>query len=281
MVSIFSLQTLPREYKLNTTSFVNLLSFSIINGSLYYVADGGTQLVSIYDIDWNLQETKLYSDPFFYLTGVDTIIFISGTDKICKTDLDLNEITCTIVRISSLHSMFFDKVNQKLYSTSLDFGKIYVFDSELSQKNEILVLGGMLQQPIYTINGYDNKLIATTGQKVLIIENNVVSYDFDVACNKFIPQLLVDNNGFIITNCESPSAKYLYDINGTSFGTSSITTDYPHYFDYDLNGNRILLTATGIYVLPIWMGLSKLEKFVNIFLITKLIKPLSFLIFEI
>ncbi len=220
---------------------------------LYYVTDSSGVL--IYDEDWNFKFkiNLTLSGLGSYIKQVNNELFISNSNRLIKTDLNLNiikEITKPLNSYSrgiNHDDSCNDWILHALNSNSASDNKIDVYNRNLTLVDSIPV---PLPHKPYSVFYYENKIfVGIFGNgNLLVIQNKSISQVLTTPCTGVntitVSSIYIDQYGYIMVSCFSQNRIFLLYKNGTSTGKSIATTYSPTFASVDQKG-RIIVNGGG------------------------------------
>ncbi len=232
----------------NAFDFITLENKTV----LYYVTDSSGVL--IYDEDWNFKFkiNLTLSGVGSYIKQVNNELFISNSNRLMKTDLNLNIIKAITLPYYDPRGISHDYscndwILHAIRSNNASNNKIDVYNRNLTLIDSILVA---LPYKPSCVFYFEKKIFVGTfdNGSLLVIQNKSISQVWTTPCTDFVSSINVDQYGYIMISCLYQNKIFLLYKNGTSTGKSLSITYLPTFVSVDQKG-RIIVNGGGYFQL--------------------------------
>ena len=245
-MNVFTNYTIKRTItSLNGISFSRLVGFGMMVdfNTSYYIIDINTHTIFLLDDNYVYVTMKTFSNPK-YMVAINSSLYITGQNKIWKTDKYLN-ILIEQNESASYRDIYFNSTENLIYAAPLSYKYYQVFDLNLNLLYNVSVSS---YNPI-SFSEYNNELYVGTIQSiVLVIVNKNIIRSFNVCSSSEVTSMVFDKCGFLSISCCTNNSVGLYYFNGTFTGKSLTTTTGSYYIGFDSEGRFILISANQIII---------------------------------
>jgi hypothetical protein len=201
-----------------------------------------SNLVLVFNENWEYQKNiSFIGNSLAYAIEVGNELFLTGADAVYKTDKSLNVINAFYNNGSEYRGIYYNKISDLIYVADKNASSLWIFNRSLALI-ETIYIG---YQPFALAEYGDKLFVGTVNYTILVIQNKIVIKTFSTICNS-TTSLLIDNDGYMMITCSSPSVDFIYQTNETYTGKNITTYDVPFFINFDTKGRLIISAATQI-----------------------------------
>jgi hypothetical protein len=176
---------------------------------------------------------------FAYGINIDNEFYFTGNNGVKRRDKYMN-LTKQYTQYCNCRTILYNKTSNLIYVADTIQLRILILDRNLSLVGAIDTIG----YTPYGLAVYDDKLyVGTVSGSILVIQGGIIIKNVTTPCGS-IAKLLIDDYGYMLILCQSPSYVYLFHANGTDLNNGITTAYNPLELNFDAEG-RLVLTSSG------------------------------------
>ncbi len=176
---------------------------------------------------------------FAYAINIDNEFYFTGNGGVRKRDKYMN-LTKEYSQYCNCRAILYNKTSDLIYVADIIQLRILILNRNLTVVSTISTTG-------YTPIGlavYDNKLyVGTVSGSILVFQDGIIIKNFTTPCTS-ISKISIDEYGYMLVLCASPSYVYLFHTNGTYLNSGITTSGSPGELNFDSEG-RLIITSNG------------------------------------
>ena len=216
------------------------------NTATSYVLDDSLfpNKVIIFDQNWVYLRTYAFSNAVYCgvrLKYVSGYFYITCYTTLYKTDSNFTLVSKYMNSSASYHSIYYDNTSTLLYVASALGNNVDVFDTNLTFKLSISLVGHASPRCINQFNG--SLYVGLLSSEVIVIQNNTISSVINISSCSGIYSIYFDIYGNMATACSYTAVLSTY--NGVSEGFS-ISTSSTEILTVDSQRRMIITGFNGI-----------------------------------
>ena len=223
-------------------NFTNLFGFGYLvdSNTTYYVLEWSGNRIIIYNSNWQYLTFKSLNRPAHMIT-INSNLYISGDQNVYKTDKYLNIISQYNNVSVYYRGLYYNSSSNTIYVAGYLNNRIDVFDLNLTLVHSISTFAYFP----FSLQGYKNYIYVGTfnSSELLVIENKIIIQKFTVCNTGTLISILIDHFGYMALSCNMDKKVYLYYSSNVSNTGMSLRSAYPHFTNFDSNGNFVVILS--------------------------------------
>ncbi len=251
MTKVFNNFTLKSTLtSLSGTAFGNLFGFGMIvsNNTRYYISDTvyyETQYINILNDQWQFINFVNFNNPTYMIT-LGNSLFISGSNNIWKTDLNL-KVLGQYNRTDNPYyqGIFYNSNDGFLYAAANKKSAVHIFNTSLTLVDSFATTS---YYP-WSISVFNNLTYVgcMTSGTILVVVNKQISKTFN-GCNgngDDVKSITFDQSGYMAISCSITGQVFLYNNNSVYTG-KNIPIINPMFSGFDSIGRFVVVSKDRI-----------------------------------